>query len=153
MIVVFDIDGTLADADHRLHHLRSKPKNWDAFYEACDKDRPRPEVTATCKDLLQSGHLVIFCSGRRDSTRDKTVAWLCKHGLASHVENDDLVLLMRKDGDRRKDYIVKQEMLRWIQGNIGQPDVVYDDRRSVLAMWQMNGCKVVNCNRASNNDF
>ena len=32
MIVVFDIDGVLADATHREHHLSSRTKDWDAFF-------------------------------------------------------------------------------------------------------------------------
>jgi hydroxymethylpyrimidine pyrophosphatase-like HAD family hydrolase len=30
-MVVFDIDGTLADNEHRVHYLHNHPKNWDAF--------------------------------------------------------------------------------------------------------------------------
>jgi len=36
---VFDIDGTIADGDHRLHHIvreagDARPKNWRAFFSA-----------------------------------------------------------------------------------------------------------------------
>lgn len=30
--VVFDIDGTLSDASHRLHHVTGGNRNWDAFF-------------------------------------------------------------------------------------------------------------------------
>jgi hypothetical protein len=33
--VIIDIDGTLADTTHRLHHIKSKPPNWDAFFAEC----------------------------------------------------------------------------------------------------------------------
>ena len=29
---IFDIDGTLADASHRLHHIQNGNKDWDAFF-------------------------------------------------------------------------------------------------------------------------
>ena len=32
MISIFDIDGVLADATHREHHVTKKPKDWDAFF-------------------------------------------------------------------------------------------------------------------------
>ena len=33
MDVVVDLDGTLADCTHRLHHIRGRRrKNWDAFF-------------------------------------------------------------------------------------------------------------------------
>ena len=38
-ICIFDIDGTLANCDHRLHHVKNKPKNWDAFYDGCMDDQ------------------------------------------------------------------------------------------------------------------
>jgi len=33
-VYVFDLDGTLANIDHRLHFIKTKPKNWPAFFEA-----------------------------------------------------------------------------------------------------------------------
>ena len=30
--VICDIDGTLADVQHRLHHLEGDPKDWDGFF-------------------------------------------------------------------------------------------------------------------------
>lgn len=38
--IVFDIDGTLADLSHRRHHVESRPKNWDAFFEDISEDKP-----------------------------------------------------------------------------------------------------------------
>ncbi len=36
--VIFDIDGTLADCSHRLHHIQKDPADWDGFYEACEDE-------------------------------------------------------------------------------------------------------------------
>lgn len=38
MFVVFDLDGTLADGDHRLHHITGETKDWRAFFAACGDD-------------------------------------------------------------------------------------------------------------------
>ena len=38
MIAVFDIDGVLADARHREHHVSGRPKDWDAFFAAVGDD-------------------------------------------------------------------------------------------------------------------
>jgi hypothetical protein len=32
MDILVDIDGTLADCTHRLHHIQKQPKDWDAFF-------------------------------------------------------------------------------------------------------------------------
>ena len=36
-IVIFDIDGTLADVSERIHHVRKKPKNWNAFFQGMER--------------------------------------------------------------------------------------------------------------------
>ena len=176
MLVLCDLDGTLADISHRLHYLQGEKKDWDSFYEACDKDILRGDVACRIHAHRSNCDQVIFCSGRRASVFNKTGCWLHDHYLGSNYGNSSpyfnfyshktlgeapclihidkhFMLMMRRDNDYRKDHIIKQEMLRWIQKHVGQPDLVYDDRRSVLGMWQMNGIKVINCSLADNNDF
>ncbi len=41
VIAVFDIDGVLADATHRQHHVAGRPKDWDAFFARRGR-RPGP---------------------------------------------------------------------------------------------------------------
>ena len=38
-IVIFDIDGTLADVSERSQHSKKKPKNWDAFFQGMAQDK------------------------------------------------------------------------------------------------------------------
>ena len=33
-LAVFDLDGTLADVRHRLHHIEGRRRDWDAFFSA-----------------------------------------------------------------------------------------------------------------------
>ena len=62
MDVVVDLDGTLADCTHRLHHIRGRGrKNWDAFFAGCHIDKPNPVVVALVK-ALHKDHRLIFCS-------------------------------------------------------------------------------------------
>ena len=52
MDVVVDLDGTVADCTHRLHHIRGRGrKNWDAFFAGCDLDEPNSVVVALVKAL------------------------------------------------------------------------------------------------------
>jgi hydroxymethylpyrimidine pyrophosphatase-like HAD family hydrolase len=37
-LICFDIDGTLANIEHRLDYVRSKPKNWKAFDSGIPND-------------------------------------------------------------------------------------------------------------------
>ena len=56
-VCIFDIDGTLANCDHRLHHIQDKPKNWDLFYNGCmDDDVILP--VAEMLDLFSKNNLI-----------------------------------------------------------------------------------------------
>jgi hypothetical protein len=44
-IVIVDIDGTVADVHHRLHHIQGRGrKNWKRFFESMDYDTPIASV-------------------------------------------------------------------------------------------------------------
>jgi len=44
---IFDIDGTLADVEHRRHHLAQRPQRWDRFFaEALYANAPEKTVTS-----------------------------------------------------------------------------------------------------------
>lgn len=93
-LAVIDIDGVLADVDHRLHHLRERPKNWARFFGAMDKDTPYPEGFALAGELA-AGHDVVYLSGRPEHTRKVTEAWLTAN------EAPPGRVMLRPDDDRR----------------------------------------------------
>ena len=41
---IFDIDNTLANVDHRWHHLRDGSRNWKDWFAEQDKDEPHDAV-------------------------------------------------------------------------------------------------------------
>ena len=105
MIYIFDIDGTLACVDHRLHFIQSESLDWKSFYAACDMDKPIPEICELAKILHRVGHHIVLISGRSDECKDKTIRWLEEEGIQYNF------LYMRREGDYRPDYIVKMELL------------------------------------------
>lgn len=136
MLVVFDLDGTLANIEHRLGFVRSKPKNWPAFDAGIPNDKVNEPVAEVFRTLKAAGNQVIFASGRSDITRAATVAWLDKHGFW----DADSRLYMRKAGDYRSDDIVKEEILDEIVKEYKKlPDMVFDDRPRVVKMWRRYG--------------
>ena len=142
MLVVFDIDGTLANIDHRLDYVRSKPKNWKAFDAGIPNDKvnlPVAEIFWSLKDVV--GNDIIFASGRNERSRQATEDWLQDNNLWDYHSK----LYMRKADDYRSDDIVKQEMLDQIIVDYGKkPDMVFDDRPRVVRMWRDNGIFVFN---------
>ena len=93
-LAVVDIDGVLADVRHRLHHLRRRPKDWQAFFAAARHDEALPEGLAVV-ERLRDDHEVVLLTGRPRELEADTRVGLDEHGLG------DLRLVMRPSGDRR----------------------------------------------------
>jgi len=136
-IVVFDIDGTLADVSARLHHIRTKPKNWKAFFAAMPGDKAVHAIIRLCNLVYDANVRVVLCSGRPDEYRAQTVEWLAREG----VRYDELRL--RRNGDRRSDTIAKREMLDDLDRT--QILFVVEDRASVVEMWRELGLVCLQC--------
>lgn len=141
MLIVFDIDGTLANIEHRLGFVRSKPKNWNAFNAGIPNDKVNPYVAAAFFALRDAGHDILFASGRSEDTREATQSWLEANGFWEPWSH----LYMRKSGDYRSDDIVKREILEQIVcGFNRKPDMVFDDRPRIVRMWRDEGIFVFN---------
>jgi len=127
--VVVDIDGTLA-----LHNGRSP---YDLHL--CGDDLPNAPVIEAVMHARAGGARIVFCSGREDSARADTEAWLDRHV----DRTDDEPLLMRAAGDRRRDSIVKRELFD--EHIRDQYAVLYvlDDRNQVVQMWRSLGLTVL----------
>jgi phosphoglycolate phosphatase-like HAD superfamily hydrolase len=148
---IFDIDGTLADASHRMHFIQGPEKNWDAFFAACVDDKPHEHI---CELALQLSYLqdawVIFVSGRSDQVRIQTRDWLFKYVYKTKYNGDLIRLYMRKHGDHRPDHVVKLELLEKLRNNGWRPIMAFDDRDQVVRMWRNAG---VPCAQVAEGDF
>ena len=141
MLIVFDIDGTLANIEHRLDYVRSKPKNWPAFDAGIPNDTVNPHVAEAFHSLKAAGNEIIFASGRNERSRDATMKWLQDNRFWNYTAK----LYMRKADDFRGDDIVKREILDEIVADWGRkPDMVFDDRPRVVRMWRDEGIFVFN---------
>jgi phosphoglycolate phosphatase-like HAD superfamily hydrolase len=136
-IVIFDIDGTLADVSERIQHVRKKPKNWNAFFQGMAQDKAIHSMVRLCNILYASGIHIMLCSGRSEEHRQQTMEWLAQQGVNYH----DLVL--RKDSDRRPDSVVKREML----ANLDKTKILFvvEDRSRVVEMWRSEGLVCLQC--------
>ena len=138
-IVVVDIDGTIAKVGDRLKYLQQEKKDWDSFYEHCDEDEPIEDMVRLVSDFYEWGYNIVFCTGRRESVREKTRDWI-KDNLYMEYQYD---LLMRKDKDWRHDTEVKPELLaKWMWCNKVEPSDIYlilEDRDSMVAKWRELG--------------
>lgn len=147
-VIVFDIDGTVADLSARQQYVMSKPKNWKAFNAGILNDKPHQDIIFLCQMLHEVGCTIIFASGRSDDMREDTVKWLRE--IADIPEHYYEKLYMRKEGDFRNDDIIKKEILDQMRADGYDPFMVFDDRDRVVAMWRNNG---VRCLQVAPGDF
>lgn len=135
--VLVDIDGTLA--------LNTSNRSFYDFTKV-GKDTPDPFVSCLVDALYnygleQSGDrypYIILMSGREESCREQTEEWLDKHFIPYDK------LLMRAEGDRRPDFLVKRELF---ENNIRDKYAVLgvvDDRPQCVRLWQGLGLRVAN---------
>lgn len=142
--VLVDIDGTLSHKGDR------SPFDYSKVLE----DKPDYEIFELVY-LLAKNHQIIFVSGREDSCREETIAWLKKYcsNLVFNPSEKPLVgetLFMRKSGDYRSDVIVKREI--FFEHIVQNYNVKYvlDDRNKVVQMWRSLGLK---CLQVAEGDF
>lgn len=104
MLAAVDIDGVLADVRHRLHHVSTGGKDWDAFFAAAPHD-PLLEQGRETVTRLGEVYDIVYLSGRPERCREDTLAWLERHPLPPGE------LLLRPAGDRRPARLLKVQVL------------------------------------------
>lgn len=140
MDVIFDLDGTLADLTHRRHFVATKPKNWPAFFAGVERDTVIEPIAMIARSFALANR-VIICSGRPDNLREVTEMWLTKHVWGAQRWLHHSGLYMRKAKDFRADDIVKEELLDRIIDDGFHPQLAFDDRSRVVAMWRRRGIR------------
>lgn len=136
-IIVFDIDGTVADVTHRRQFVATKPKNWAAWNAGMSRDPVHEDIKSIYDVFKASGARIIFCSGRGDETRAVTERWLANNGFEFEA------LFMRRERDYRQDSIVKVELLAQIRQWHGEPYIWFDDRNQVVDAIRAQGVRVL----------
>lgn len=144
--IVVDLDGTLCNTDHRVHH--AKAGQWDEFNSLCTQDTVDIPVLELMRSMEYYGYGVLIITGRDEKYRKQTTDWLIKH----HVFPEHL--LMRGAVDRRPDYEVKLEEIEKFFGDkdaaLEQVLFCLDDREKVVQALRDYGLKVL---QVKNGDY
>jgi uncharacterized HAD superfamily protein len=147
-IVIVDIDGTISKVGERLKYLNHEPKDWDSFYADCFEDEPIIEIVDLVYDLYLQRYQIVFCTGRRESCREKTINWFNKyfeHEIAKHSK-----LLMRPNKDHRHDSEIKPELIKNAGIELDSIAFVLEDRNSMVKKWRELG---LICLQVAEGDF
>ena len=149
----------MLDITHRLKFLREKPKNWKAFRDPRQKnwDEPIIPIINIFNALRAAGHNTIIVTARtkdeEEDTRKTLVNWI--PGMLDPTEDMDYVIPMylRSYRDFRKDTVVKAEILEKVRMDGYKPEMVFDDRPSVINMWHEQGLIVGDVRDPSKGEF
>ena len=141
-IVICDIDGTIANNDHRQHFLEGK-KDWEGFFSELHKDKPIFEIIDKVNSLENEGYKIYFLTGRPEKYRIQTKDWLKKYF------SFNLKLIMRGDRDKRNKEQVKKELFF---SNFKPEEVLccFENDEGLIKMWKKINLKVINVNKIIN---
>ena len=147
-IVIVDIDGTISKVGERLKYLNQDPKDWDSFYNDCFEDEPIIEMVDLVYDLYLQRYQLVFCTGRRESCREKTINWFNKYFEPEIAKFSKL--LMRPNKDHRHDSEIKPELLKNAGIDLDSIAFVLEDRNSMVQKWRELG---LICLQVADGDF
>ena len=137
-IVLCDIDGTVANNDHRQHLLKEY-KDWDLFFSKLDQDEPIKKIIKIVNEYAEQGFVIYFLTGRPERYELKTRQWLEK------FFKFQINLIMRKDGDMRDKLLIKHELF----SDNFQPEeilVCIENDLKLCDLWESLDLAVINVN-------
>lgn len=141
-VILCDIDGTLADIGERRKHVQGEIKDWESFFAEINLDKFRQDIWDDVKEVVKnSGYDLFLVSGRNEKYREETIKWFKKH--CPEVLDTAKCIFMRGQNDFRPDTDVKRDILKMFHKD--DVKLVYDDRPSVIRMWQENKIATIDC--------
>jgi len=141
-IVIFDLDGTLANGKHRNWAVPKEEDAhmtyaWNQHNLLCLEDAPIQDTIDMCNILFET-HTVVILTGRCDISKDLTLEWLARQNVNYNR------LIMRDADDHRPDTLIKEEELLLI--GLDRILCCFDDLEHVATMMRGLGltCYLVN---------
>ena len=136
--IIFDVDGTIADVEHRRHFVTQRPADWKSFKEETVNDTPVEWVCDIAKRFIAQGESVTFFSARNESEREIT-----EKQISEWIGDGHSGVFLRPNGDFRPDEEFKSDLATRFEEIGGKIDLVFDDRNKVVEMWRERGTTVV----------
>jgi FMN phosphatase YigB (HAD superfamily) len=137
--IIVDLDGTLADIEHRREYAKKSFK--EEFYPRI----PQDNINLWCKLLIErfrKDHVIILVTGREEleEVKKNTLEWLNNH----EIYFDEIYFRPLKD-TTRSDSEIKKEIFENHIENKHKILFVIDDRTQVVRMWRDKGLVCLQC--------
>ena len=139
-IVLCDIDGTIANNDHRQHFLEGK-KDWEGFFSELINDEPIFPIINKVIEQYNAGKEIVFLTGRPERYRNVTTEWLKRYF------DFEIKLLMRKNKDHKNKLIIKREIFE-LNFNVKDIFLIFENDKELIAMWEDIGANIFDVNES-----
>ena len=96
--IIFDVDGTLMDIEHRRHFVEQSPRNFKAFRDEMVNDTPNEDIVMMANLLKKAGHRILISTGRLEKDKELTLKQLKDAGVEF-----DLALFRLKEEEFKPD--------------------------------------------------
>jgi hypothetical protein len=127
-IVLWDLDNTIRNIDHRLHYLKREDINWREFEEQCVYDLPIMPTIVMMRAVKALGKLNWIWTGCSDHVKAETEVWLHRH----QVPYDQLIMKSLENDEETPVLSLKK---RWLNvGPVIKERVIcaFDDDPSIV---------------------
>lgn len=138
--IICDVDGTLVDVSSLRHWVIGtrnpdgtyKTKDFRKFHEGAINCPPIHDTVKQVREHAAEGTQIIIVTARSQIYGRQTGFWLAMHDVPSDV------MFMRKEGDYRKDVLVKTDIWNVIKHRY-QVIGAIDDNPSIVELWESLG--------------
>lgn len=135
-MIIFDIDGVLADTKQREKILKGKKNseiNWKSFFEDAIYDLPLPSGILVAKAIINylPQTEILFLTARDETIRATTLQWLSEQ---LQINKNRIDLTMRAKNNYVESVEFKEEVGREI--GFKNIDLVFEDNPAIVEMWR-----------------
>ena len=78
---IVDIDGTVANNEHRIHYITNGHKNWSAWHANAHKDEPIEQMVELLDMAVANDIKIVLCTARDEHCREDTVKWFEQNNI------------------------------------------------------------------------
>jgi len=134
-VVLLDLDGVIADAEHRQRFLHQEEPDWEGFYAGVASDGVLDAGRALAASIAQDLPVLVL-TGRIDEVAAVTQRWLEDNGIRWDM------LICRpahEDDDFRHAVDYKRDEISQLRTYGYEPRLAVDDNRKIVAMYEETG--------------
>jgi hypothetical protein len=129
-MIITDLDGTIADHEHRVHLAQARA--WEEYHFFAHKDPVHEGVVSLLNLFWHHDYEIVIITGRPEKWRGETEKWLARNNVSFDK------LHMRSNLCFEPDEVMKEQIY---QENYLGRDVLFalDDQHHIVRMWSNRG--------------